>query len=289
MPALICKRPFSELLRTTQVESEMRQVWQLKGFEDSLAAEAALMLSPLVEPSLISNAGRTMPLVDITLRETGDQFIHQGAIGAGEGPMMYEATITYSTRGREVGQSRWTIAHPSQQKHIDYALERVAKSPNAPDHNGAINVKRTSDGFEIQGVDLPPPGDYTISIERSYPAGYVTVQTLAEVLRLRHTVNFNQFGSFAKGEVCFAGAEFRNELSELADIVVYQFEISANTAPFNIFGHQVPIKYGWDYFWVSVAEGTAQSQAVSKIDGWYLDRIMPFTDWFALEALVPAI
>ena len=228
--------------RSAENPRSLTRGWILQGIFDRLVARAyALAATPTIYDGLYRK--------DLRLDE--------------QGYCLFSVEVQYSTREKkepEPWECRWSFDTSGGTAKITQAKEHVASyaksGETAPDHKGAIGVKRTSDGgLEVEGCEVIVPAfkwteNWTIPAE-TVSWGY------SQVLKaLTGRTNSGVFRGFAAGEVLFAGGQ-GNYSTKTAD----QFDLTLSFIQSDSFtsltmGDIEDVeKAGWDYLWVEYEPG----------------------------------
>jgi hypothetical protein len=211
----------------------------------------------------------------------------------------WSGTVEYGSPGaasKETGESEFqfdtsgggSVRLYQALEHIhDYAPE----GETAPNHQGAINVVRDSNGLRVEGVDVGPPGDaLAFSVTR-----YQETVDLGTLYALSHCVNADAWsldvdgvsGAFGPREVLFLGASGskrgRGDWS-----VRYSFA-AIPSATLSIGGISGIEKAGMDYLWIEYADTTSDAAncLVKKPIAAHVERVFRTGDLAALGIPAP--
>jgi hypothetical protein len=170
------------------------------------------------------------------------------------GFQIWFATVTYGpTKQRTIGEVRWNVDTTGGTAHITQALEHVQSYPKsgmtAPDHKGAIGVKRSNGERTVEGCDIVVPAckwteAWTLS---AAAAAFDYIDTLEA---LTGNVNNATFRGKAAGEVRFDGAVGGGSNVDPTQVEM-TFHFTRSISVTNLTAGDITgiAKAGWQYLW----------------------------------------
>lgn len=214
-----------------------------EGSDDS-AEVAASAYSSLPAAAVNPDGGPNLLRQEIRLRRVGH--LHWQAVvsyapadDAQEEPETGDIEVSFDTTAGGTQKRTWGTNQVSY-----YAGGNTANL-----HNGALGVKQTKDGLQIEGIDVPLPAlDFSIT---GYLAEEVVTYSFVKMLAgMKGTVNNATFYTFDAGEVLFNGA-VGSQRGRGDWRMTYNFSASQNLSGLEFVGIggtiTVTTKKGWQY------------------------------------------
>lgn len=149
----------------------------------------------------------------------------------------------------------------------------------APDNKNAIGV--TADG-EIAGCDkLSPHFEYSMTVT----VGFVTLTYLGTIYNLVGTTNAATFHGFGAGQVLLTGVSGQSKDTNKYSLT-FKFAVRPNETDIDICGDGtlvIPLKYGWQYLWVSYKDVVDSGVLFKQPDAAYVEDIYKDGDFSLLK------
>lgn len=152
----------------------------------------------------------------------------------------------------EEGDTTWSFEVGTESFHITHGLDHVnsyVEAGTAPDHKGAIGVRKDGSGVTIEGCDILIP---TFHWDETYYAAYETVASHSFITLLENTVgkiNSATWRIWAKGELLLLGVS-GSKRGEEPVALTYSFASSRTKTDLTIGDITGVTKEGNDYLWI---------------------------------------
>jgi hypothetical protein len=201
-----------------------------------------------------------------------------------DGHAQYRVVVSYGKPDRTttpVGSVTFSFDTTGGTLHVTQAKQHVATYPSGGDlHKGAINVKQTDKGADVEGVDIIIPAlKFTASFR--HPQGIVTPAYVKALASITGTTNSESFLGFEPGELLFLGATGSDGTEAEAE-VSYQFLASANGTGLS-FGDITGVnKGGHEYLWLSYSDEVESGEAVKQPERAFVERLYDSANWSAV-------
>lgn len=255
------------------LNSELTVVWDC--WDDATDPESPGYFNLLYQKILTDT-----PLVYIGLPR-GDIDFEEDANGSG----VFRFVVRYSSTPPDDGKLRWawdTTGGTVNLKTSKATTRYAVAGRTAPDHRGAIGVKRD----EVEGVDIVIPAlKLTATYRHSQAGSVVNDLTFDAYLKMlaRYTGSTNNatWLTYAAGEMLFLGSTGEYVAGKDTEIQ-YHFAVSENATGLSIGTIAGVAKKGHEYLWVSFEPSETGSGLARLPTFCYVERVYsekPFVDF----------
>lgn len=245
---------------TTSPPSETREYVADGETDPDVVRALAISLTP----TLISTAQGILYRQDIAISEAGYS--------------VFDVTVPYAQRKREVGQWSLDFDTMGATQHIDnsgpFGGTIAAYDADGPiaDPDGLYgNMIGFQSDDKIEGCDKIQPS-LKLSVSFKHPLGVITPGQIKTISRVTGTVNSTTFLGFDAGEVLFLGATGK-EGTDVETEVVYHFDASENVSNLQVGDIVVVTKNGHDFSWVRYVKNPVDGKPGVKPDRVMVERV----------------
>lgn len=199
----------------------------------------------------------------------------------------WDAEVSYGTIGRrEPGSIDWSFEIGTQSLKITQALEHIASyappAKIAPDHKGAIGVRRDGTGITRDGTEIQFPTFTWEETHRVLPSAITEdyVRTLEE---LTATTNDAKFRWWDTDELLFMGLAGNKQGEEKVELT-FRFMSSRTKKNYKIGDIDIDEKKGWHYLWVEYEpeEDENAKMLSTKARAVHIERVYEQNDYSRL-------
>lgn len=205
---------------------------------------------------------------------------------------LYDCEVTYNSQPdnatTEIGTTTESFDITAQTVKITHSIDHV-KYPSsgdseAPEVNGAINVKFDGKAAEVEGCDIYVP-TYAFSITKVVAVSAVDSAFKFAMAGLVGKVCSDSFGPFAAGECLFFGLRGTQRDSAAYELT-YSFLASPNVTGLSFGDVSGVDKKGWDYLSITYYTSLdgANFALVPKVQGVYVHQVYQTTSFSSLPA-----
>lgn len=253
---------------STENPRSLNLLYLLEGiFEHSVARAYAIAATPAIAEGLYRQDVKLDPI----------------------GFCLWDVTVPYgTTKQPTIGECKWYVDTTGGTAHVTQALEHVhsyAKpGETAPDHKGAIGVKRTNGERTVEGCDIVVPAmKWHETWTLSAAAATFDYNEILEALTGR--VNSSTFRGKPAGEVRFDGAVGGGSNADPTQVEMTYYFTRAKSVTGLTAGAVTGIaKSGWQYLWYeyeSEADDTAKT-TVEVVRAAHVERVYDAEDFSLL-------
>lgn len=205
---------------------------------------------------------------------------------------VWDADVSYGTIGRkEEGSVDWSFEIGTQNVKITQALEHIASyappAKIAPDHKGAIGVRRDGTGITRDGTEIEVPTFTWEETHRVLPSAITEdyIETLEELVA---TTNDSDFRIWGASEILLMGVTGGKRAEKTVDLT-FRFGVSRTKKQYKIGDIDIDEKKGWHYLWVEYepVEDPNSKDLTTKAKAVHVERVYEEGDWSKLSLLNP--
>jgi hypothetical protein len=205
------------------------------------------------------------------------------------GDSIWKAEVQYGVAEQgESGDVSWSFEIGSETLHITQAVEHIASyapdGETAPDHKGAIGVRRDGSGVTVDGTDIIVP---VFTWEETHYVAYETVASHSYIETLEQrvaTMNSGAFRIWESYELLLLGVSGAKRGEEP---VALTFRFASSRTESNIaVGDDITVaeKKGHDYLWIEYQQedDDVSKTLTSRPLAAHVERVYDATDWSSL-------
>jgi hypothetical protein len=193
---------------------------------------------------------------------------------------IYSGDVQYGVlpKGEAGDDPGWSFEIGGATQHLTHSLETVASyapdGKTAPDHKGAIGVRRTGNGgLSVDGVDIDVD-TFTWEETHYFPLAAITPAYIQTLKTVRGGVNDDPWRIWQKGEVRLDAVTGRKRGEE--DVALtFRFSESDSVTGLTIGDITGIAKEGWQYLWVFYQESddTSAGALAMPPQAVYVERV----------------